>query len=215
MESTRQNELFPEIKETLDSLEALMHSTQREHFLGPIATYLQQKLDCKEPIRLVFVCTHNSRRSHLAQVWAQVLARYYRFGQVECYSSGTQATALFYMVLETLERQGFQVNPLSQGDNPIYAIKFGPDPHPVIGFSKELDHPFNPSSEFTAIMVCDQADQDCPFVGGAQARFSLPYEDPKKHDQDNPQKAYLDSSLQIATELNYIFSKLTLNNGKQ
>lgn len=210
-----QYDLFPKIQKTVDTLEALRPSPQREQFLGQITTYLKQKLDSKEPVPLVFICTHNSRRSHLAQIWAQVLAYHYKLSQVECYSSGTQATALFYMVLETLERQGFQVNPLSQGDNPIYAIKFGPDPHPVIGFSKELDHPFNPSSGFTAIMVCDQADQDCPFVAGAQARFSLPYEDPKKHDQDNPQKAYLDSSLQIATELNYIFSKLTLNNGKQ
>lgn len=214
MESTGQNELFPEIQEAVDSLEALVPSPQREDFLGPITTYLQQKLDAKEPVRLVFVCTHNSRRSHLAQVWAQVLARYHRLGQVECYSAGTQATALFPTVVKTLERQGFQINPMSQGDNPIYAIKFGPHQHPVIGFSKELDHPFNPSSGFAAIMVCDQADQDCPFVAGAQARFSLPYEDPKKHDQDNPQKAYLDRSLQIATELNYIFSKLTFKNGK-
>nr|MBS0038361.1 hypothetical protein [Saprospiraceae bacterium] len=48
---------------------------------------------------------------------------------------------------------------LSKGANPLYSIKFLPNVHPVIGFSKTYDHSFNPQSDFTAVMTCSQADE--------------------------------------------------------
>ena len=107
---------------------------------------------------LNFICTHNSRRSHLAQVWAQVASAHYHIPKVQCYSGGTEETALFPKVTETLSGQGFAVFKISERDNPVYAIKYGENDLPIIGFTKRYDSPFNPASAFAAVMTCSQVD---------------------------------------------------------
>jgi arsenate reductase len=58
-------------------------------------------------------------------------------------------------------------------------------------------------------MTCTSADQGCPFVAGAEKRFSIPFEDPKIAD-GTPEQAskYEERSLQIATEMKFIFSQI-------
>jgi arsenate reductase len=115
------------------------------------------------------------------------------------------------VVADTLRQSGFRISELSQGSNPVYGIKFSPDAHPVIGFSKTLEHPFNPASGFAAIMTCDSANEACPFVPGAEKRFAITFEDPKAFDQTPQQKEkYSERSLQIATELLYVFTQIKL-----
>ena len=160
----------------------------------------------------MFICTHNSRRSHLSQVWAQAAAHFYNIKNVHCYSGGTEATALFPMAAKTLENAGFEIQTLSEGKNPVYAIKFAENSHPVIGFSKTFDDAFNPQSEFAAIMTCSQADAGCPFIPGAEKRIPVKYDDPKAFD-NTPQQAekYEERSNQIAMECLYVFSKVVNN----
>ncbi|RYD74168.1 MAG: protein-tyrosine-phosphatase [Sphingobacteriales bacterium] len=181
----------------------------RKAILQPLVDYIQQKQATQSELRLNFICTHNSRRSHLSQVWAQTAAAYYGIKNVFCYSGGTAATALFPVVAETLTRAGFQVQRIAEGDNPIYAIKYSDNEHPVIGFSKTYDHKFNPTGAFAAIMTCSQADGDCPFISGAEKRISITFEDPKAFDY-TPQQAekYQERSLHIATEMFYVFSQI-------
>ena len=137
------------------------------------------------------------------------MATYFNIKNVNCYSGGTEATALFPMVAETLKNQGFQIQKLSETSNPVYAIKFSENEHPVIGFSKSYEDPFNPTSEFAAVMTCSQADGGCPFIAGAEKRVPITFEDPKAFD-NTPQQAekYAERSIQIATELFYIFSQI-------
>lgn len=181
----------------------------RKTSLQPLVDYIQEKFTKKETIRLNFICTHNSRRSHLSQVWAQTAALYFKIPSVVCYSGGTEATALFPKVAETLEATGFKIQQLSQEQNPVYAIKYAENEHPVIGFSKRFDADFNPETHFAAIMTCSQADQGCPFIAGAEKRISITFEDPKAFD-GTPQQTeqYNARSLQIAEELCYVFSKI-------
>ena len=126
-----------------------------------------------------------------------------------CYSGGTEATALFPMVAETLYNTGFQIQKTSEAENPVYSIKYANNEHPVIGFSKTYDDDFNPKTEFAAIMTCTQADKGCPFVAGTEKRIPITFEDPKAFD-NTPQQAekYNERSLQIATELFYVFSQI-------
>lgn len=176
--------------------------------LDSLAAYIQAKVKSGEDIHLNFICTHNSRRSHLAQIWAQVASAYYGIPSVQCYSGGTEETALYPMVRETLSGQGFTVIPIAQTSNPIYAIKHSENALPLIGFSKKYDHPFNPLTSFAAILTCSQADEGCPFIPGAEKRFPLNYEDPKAADgTTQAAKVYEERSLQIASELFYVFSK--------
>ena len=199
--------LFEKLQGFLSELDPNTIPAERKEILQPLVDFVRQKKNAREEIRLNFICTHNSRRSHLSQIWAQSIAHHFGIKSVSCYSGGTEATALFPMVAETLGNTGFQVQALSDGKNPVYGIKYADNEHPVIGFSKKLDDDFNPNSAFAAIMTCDSANEACPFVPGAEKRIAITFEDPKVFD-NTPRQAekYSERSRQIATEMYYVFS---------
>lgn len=207
--TTTKSILFSEIEQVIKGLNPETISDERKEVLQPLIDFIQSKLSENKEIRINFICTHNSRRSHLSQVWAQAIANYFNIKNVFCYSGGTEATALFPMVAKTLKNSGFQINSISTNKNTIYIIKYTDNEHPIIGFSKKLDDDFNPKSEFAAIMTCSQADAGCPFIAGAEKRIPITFEDPKAFD-NTPQQAekYNERSLQIATELFYVFSQI-------
>ncbi|TCN60036.1 protein-tyrosine-phosphatase [Flavobacterium circumlabens] len=201
--------LYTEIENTISAFDFEQISGERKIILQPLIDFIQRKTDRKLDIRLNLICTHNSRRSHLSQIWAQTAAAHYNIKNVFCYSGGTEATALFPMIAETLTFSGFKVKTLSEGKNPVYAIKFSANELPVIGFSKTYDDDFNPDSEFAAIMTCSQADGGCPFIAGAEIRIPITFEDPKVSDGTPQQKQiYQERSLQIGTEMFYVFSQI-------
>lgn len=200
--------VFEGIKKTIDSLATDTITEERKMVLDTLVNYLKQKRITGRPLALNFICTHNSRRSHLSQIWAQTLAHYVGLEHLSCYSGGTEATALYPVVATTLADIGFQITRLTETDNPVYAIKFTSNAHPIIGFSKTFDHPFNPEKDFAAIMTCSSADAGCPFVGGSDARFAMTFEDPKAFDNTPQQEEkYRERSTQIATELLYVMQK--------
>ena len=203
------NILFPEIEQIVRTFNLESITAERKITLQPLIDFIQAKASKQQEIRLNLICTHNSRRSHLSQVWAQTAAAYYDIKNVFCYSGGTEATALFPMVAQTLVKSGFKIKTISEGKNPVYSIKYAANEHPVIGFSKTYDDDFNPQSAFAAIMTCSQADGGCPFIPGAEKRIPITFEDPKAFD-NTPQQAekYEERSLQIATELFYVFSQI-------
>ena len=201
--------MFIEIETFIKKIKPETISDERKEILKPLTEFIQTKVLNQEEIRLNFICTHNSRRSHLSQVWAQTMAFYFNIKNVFCYSGGTEATAMFPMAAETLKNAGFDIKPLSEGKNPVYRIKYADNEHPMIGFSKKLDDDFNPKSKFAAIMTCDSANEACPFVFGAEKRIPVTFEDPKAFD-NTPQQAekYQERSIQIATEMFYVFSQI-------
>lgn len=201
--------LFKKILGTVKQLDGASISKERRVVLQVLIDFVQEKKDTGANINLNFICTHNSRRSHLAQIWAQTLVAYFGIPNVFCYSGGTEATALFPKVVNTLSDVGFEITALSEGANPIYAIQYSAQAHPVIGFSKTYDHPFNPISNFAAVMTCDHADENCPFFPGAEQRIPLTFEDPKAYDNTPLQdEKYAERSMQIAAELFYLFSSV-------
>lgn len=207
------NSQFEVLQKTIESLNTNKIPDQRKEVLAPLILYIKNKVAKKEAIALNFICTHNSRRSHLSQVWAQTLAHHVGINTLTSYSGGTEATALFPMAAHTLEEMGLQVHQLSEGNNPVYSIKYAANAHPLIGFSKKFDDVFNPQANFAAIMTCSSADQGCPIVLGSEARFPITYEDPKAFD-DTPlqEEKYKERSLQIATELLYVMQQSSSQN---
>ncbi len=201
--------LFNKIENIIATLDVDSISNERKETLKPLIGFIQKRNQTDQEIRINFICTHNSRRSHLSQVWAQTMAYYFKIKNVFCYSGGTEATALFPMVAETLKNSGFKIKTISKGENPVYSIKYAENQHPIIGYSKKFHDDFNPKSEFAAIMTCSQADESCPFITGAEKRIPITFEDPKVFD-NTPQQAkkYQERSLQIATELLYVFSQI-------
>jgi arsenate reductase len=201
--------MYPNLIKAIASFSSQSISDERKEVLLSLVDYIQEKVNAGESIRLNFICTHNSRRSHLSQIWAQAMAYHVGLKNVSCYSGGTEATAIFTKVLETLTMQGFQVLKLSENDNPVVAVKFAANENPIICFSKTYDHPFNPSTQFGAVMTCNNADVGCPIVLGAEARFSIKYDDPKAYDGTPLQtEKYAERSLDIAREMLWVFSQV-------
>jgi arsenate reductase (thioredoxin) len=207
--TTTQSTLFSKIENTIKDLKIQEITIERKTILQPLVAFIQKKVNEQTAIRLNLICTHNSRRSHLAQIWAQTASAYYDVKNVFCYSGGTEATAMFPMVAKTLENQGFKIKTIAETNNPIYSVKYAENEHPVVCFSKKYDDDFNPSTEFAAIMTCSQADGGCPFIAGAENRIPITFNDPKEFDNTPLQaEKYLERSIQIATEMFYVFSQI-------
>lgn len=202
--------MYPAISHTIETLQQThVLNEERKAALQPLIDFVQNKVQANRPVHLNFICTHNSRRSHLAQIWAQAAGAYFNIPHVYCYSGGTEVTAMHPQVIETLRNQGFRIFSISAGANPVYAIKFDDNRAPVIGFSKQYENPFNPVSEFAAVMTCSQADSGCPFIAGAEKRIPITFEDPGISD-NTPQQTeiYRERSLDIAAEMGYVFSMI-------
>lgn len=184
-------------------------SEERKVILQPLIDFIQKKVVNKESIAINFICTHNSRRSHLAQIWAQTASAYFEIPDVDCYSGGTETTAIFPEIAETLIDAGFHIWKLHESENPIYSIKYTENAQPIIGFSKKFDDTFNPENGFAAVMTCSQADGGCPFIAGAEKRIPVTYEDPKISDgRPDQAEVYKEKSLEIGAEMFYIFSQI-------
>lgn len=201
--------MFENLSKTIKFVAEIPVSEERKAILHTLVGYIQNKVNTKEQVRLNFICTHNSRRSHLSQIWAQTMAFHFGIKNVFCYSGGTEATAMFPKVGETLQKQGFQIEKLSEEKNPVYAVKFDENEAAIICFSKVFDASFNPQSQFAAIMTCSQADEGCPFIAGAEKRLPIRYDDPKTFDGTDLMDAkYAERSLEIASEMHYVFSQI-------
>ena len=156
--------LFQKLLSEINKVDEKSIIEERKIILQPLINYINLKLNNSEEIRLNFICTHNSRRSHLAQVWAQTMAEYFNYKQVFCYSGGTESTSVYIAVVNSLKQFGFEIDITKESDNPVYSIKYSLNQSPIIGFSKRFDDPFNPKTDFAAILTCSEADVACPFV---------------------------------------------------
>ena len=182
---------------------------ERAALLQRLADYVAARRREGRPARLTFICTHNSRRSHLAQLWAREAATRFGLDNVETYSGGTEATAFAPQAVAALRRAGFRIEQTGRGENPVYRIGDPNDAPPQQAFSKVYDQPPNPGAGFCAVMTCAEADAGCPIVPGAAARIALPYEDPKAFDGTRLETEIYDARCrQIAREMVYVFSRV-------
>ena len=204
---------------SLEQLKALINklksqadriSPDRLAQLDSLADIFQEQKDMNEEIRVTVICTHNSRRSHLGQLWIRTAAWHFGFENIRSYSGGVEVTCLNPRMAKAIDTAGFPIKQVDAGDNPKYIIPFSGDSsdHDV-HFSKVYDDPYNPQKDFIAVIVCSSADAECPFVHGSSHRFYLPYEDPKEFDgTEHEAQAYTDKVEEIGREMLYLFSRL-------
>ena len=184
-------------------------STDRKELLNELSIYIKEKLISRKEVRLTFICTHNSRRSHMAQIWAQTAAHFYDIKNIMTYSGGTQKTSFNKSAILALKEAGFKIKEIKGGNNPKYRVRYDKKANPIICFSKVYSHKKNPNEGFVAIMTCSDADEACPIVKGADYRTTIKYEDPKKYDgTDQKEDAYRERSQQIGREMFYVFGKV-------
>jgi protein-tyrosine-phosphatase len=182
---------------------------ERQKLLIEIAHFINYNLKNKKETRLVFICTHNSRRSHISQIWAQTASSYYGIPGIQTYSGGTEESAFNIHAVEAMRDAGFRIIVEKEGKNPVYKVTYHQEAGPVMAYSKKYDDHENPKQDFCAIMTCSDADHNCPFIPGAVLRIALPYQDPKEFDGTTKQKeAYTERTHQIAREMFYLFSQV-------
>lgn len=202
--------MFQSIQERCDALVNNFKEipAERKELLEKIAIYISGKKATNEAINLVYVCTHNSRRSHLGQVWAAVAAAYYNIDNVFTFSGGTEATVFNPNAIKAITAAGFSVKKTTETNNPVYEVYFAEDEFTTC-FSKVYNHEINPSQNFAAIMTCSDAEDNCPFIPGCDLRIGTTYNDPKAFDTTILQdEKYIERSNQIAMECLYVFSKV-------
>ena len=205
--------MFEKLIQTSNSLvdEFDVISGKRKDLLNELSIYIKGKLASNNEVSLIFICTHNSRRSHMAQVWAQAAAHYFGIKEIRSYSGGTQKTSFNKAAIKALLKSGFKISTEKEGKNPRYLVRFDKKAEPISCFSKKYDHKKNPSDGFVAIMTCSDADEACPIVTGADYRTTIKYEDPKKSDGTNQQEqVYQERCQQIGREMFYVFSQVAL-----
>jgi len=185
-------------------------SEERLKLLRLIADLIKEQLEKIGKINIVVICTHNSRRSQLAEAWIVAACQYYQLKNIKAFSGGTEATAFNIRMVVALRQLSFHLHTDGPRDNPQYVLQaLEKAEHPHIMYSKVYDHPANPREDFMAFMVCDHADQHCPFIPGAIHRISIPYIDPKEYD-DTPMEndAYLEKVEEIGREMLYLMSQV-------
>ena len=204
-------ELTDKLNQTLNSLKKGFKDIpgDRRALLEELAIYIKGKLLSQKEVNLVFICTHNSRRSHMAQIWSCAAAYYYDIQNINTFSGGTLKTAFHPMAVKALQKAGFKIKKLDDKSNPKYRVKIDKKGHPLICYSKRYNHKKNPQKDFVAVMTCSDADESCPVIPGAEYRTTIKYDDPKKFDgKPEAEEMYLERSEQIGREMLYVFSKV-------
>ena len=199
--------LAPQIAAAVVAAEKL--PAERQQLLRAAADAIAMQLAEHKQASLIFICTANSRRSQLGQVWGKIAAAHYGLVGIETYSGGTEASACNPRTVSALRRAGFTVSEPTAGDNPRYYLLFAENQPALQLYSKRFSHPANPQRDFVAMMCCDDADEACPMVAGAVARISLSYADPKSADgTPGEDAAYDERSRQIAAEMFFLMGKV-------
>jgi len=184
---------------------------ERKKILRNLSRFIEKKIGEGKRADLVFICTHNSRRSHMAQLWAQASAAYYGIHDVVAYSGGMEVTSFNTRAAKTMEELGYKISPITKNKNSVYEIRFSSDLPPIKGFSKKYDDPENPTRDFGAIMTCSHADENCPFVNGAEMRMTISFDDPKDFDgTPDEAKMYKERAYEIGREILYSFSQIRI-----
>lgn len=200
--------MYPTIKAYLDQLQTEFDTIpdNRKAILKKLAVYIAEKINNHKPVNLIYICTHNSRRSHFGQIWAKVAGSYYNLLPINTFSGGTEATAFNINAINALKRIGFTITSNNE-PNAIYQLSFDTQQKPIECFSKTYNDPRNPQSGFAAVMTCSDAEENCPFIPGAELRISTTYNDPKEYDNTPVQDIKYDERCrQIALETLYVFS---------
>ncbi len=182
-------------------------SEERRSLLDDIASKMAMEYIENGSLDVLFICTHNSRRSQLAELWLAIGAKHFGLPGLRVWSGGTDVTSFNYRMVFALQHRGFELYRSKEGDNPHYRTR---DLNEKMFFSKRYDDEFNPGKNFMAITVCDDADEGCPMVHGAVARFHLPYVDPKAADDtDKEIEVYIEKVDEIGREILYCLVRTT------
>lgn len=179
---------------------------ERKAVLEEIANYLIGAQQLENTGKIIFIETDHLARSVMVHAWAMAASYYYGIENVKIYSGGINAAKISKDAIIALEKAGFIIYKIQEGNNPEYEIKYSYNIEPLILRSIKYNDKSNPNINFGSIIICSNADINLPVVKGNNFRTSLHYFDPSAYDgtSDAPE-LYLEKSKEIATEMFYLF----------
>ncbi len=186
--------LFPELRTYCESLLVAPRvglSERHQMAAKQVGSWVRLRRDAGMPANVIVVCTGNSRRSSFGAMLGNIAVAFSGEEGVRFWSGGTAPSAFNPRTIRALRGIGVQVEELGElappgpaGEpNPRYVVRWGAgEADSIVEFSKRYDDTSNPQQDYCAIMVCTDADENCPVVMGASLRVSMPFEDPKEYD---------------------------------
>lgn len=189
--------------------EYILISSNRKDELNLLAQLVSSEIDRLDHCKMNIICTHNSRRSQLAEFLIRIAADEMNIDSISTFSGGTEATAFNHRMVAALSSFGFDFDTTENGSNPIYKFRSNKAALQPDMFSKKYSDDYNPQKDFIAVMVCDHADENCPVVFGSSHRFSLPYLDPKASDDTADEAAtYEEKVKEVGREMVYFLEQV-------
>lgn len=207
---------FPPITSYLERIASAtpapsQHAEASEH----LAAWIAEQYPLDPSLRVIVVCTGNSRRSILGSTLGNAIAARFGLTRLRFSSGGTDPSAFNPRTINALKEVGFRIEatgesaPPGKGgeSNPRYRVAWS-DSEETIEFSKHFADASNPKRGFAAIMVCAEANAECPVVPGASLRVAMPFDDPKSSDGSPEESAaYAQRRDEIAASLLAVLRK--------
>jgi arsenate reductase len=113
--------------------------------------------------RVLFLCTHNSARSQMAEALLRRIAG----DRFDVHSAGTEATHVRPLAIKVMAEQGVDIS--QQQSKTLHQF---------------LAQPFD-----YVVTVCDQANEACPFFPHARTRLHWSFPDPSQAQGDEAAQA--------------------------
>lgn len=153
--------------------------------------------------KVVFVCTHNSRRSQAAELLLHLISEHFK-RPIITESAGTESTAFHGNMVKAFNSFGVNFLKYDLG-NPLYIYQeFGQDKYLYSKRLEELDY-----QNSILITVCGDAKDNCPLILDGLAHLHLGYTDPKSFDgSDDELTGYQGKILEIGAELYYLVKRI-------
>lgn len=182
----------------------------RKQDLLNLSNYLITQIQEGKTPSVTVICTHNSRRSHLAQLWLAIASDYYQTHKISTFSGGTEISAFNPRTVAALQKIGLKITSKNLSvANPVYEVCWSDQMAPYLAFSKQYSDAPNPQKDFLALMVCSHADVHCPIVTGSTRKLALPYQDPKAFDDtDLEASEYTKTCALIGLEMLFVLKQL-------
>ncbi|MDG5767987.1 protein-tyrosine-phosphatase [Balneolales bacterium ANBcel1] len=209
---------MPQLEPILDQLidqfseEESRIESGRLAVLDELTGYIRTAGKSGQTVRLNFICTHNSRRSQMAQIWAHTAAVAFQVPHIEVHSGGTEVTEFNPWAVKAMKTLGFRIDSTETDNgsgNPRYHVHIGTGTPALTCYSKRFDDVLPADTPFAAVMTCSDADRNCPVVPGAALRIPITYEDPKQFDgSGREQQEYLRTAIEIGREMIRVFQKV-------
>ena len=195
------------IKIILKSIDMGLEKDRKDKLIE-LAQIIKKNHDQQNIVKIIFICTHNSRRSQFSQVWAHISSLYFKLDFLAFYSGGTEVDSVNLNVINALSNSGLKIEKKQTGEK-VYLLKSSKRDNGINLYSKEYSCKSNPAKHFIAIMTCFNADQMCPVIKGADKKVFLPYPDPRTSDQTGlEKKIYGKINAVIAKEMFYLMKQL-------